>query len=76
MLWDGKFREWNEKNVRALDAIRDSLTPHNRQTLEVFRRAREQNLPFRLFQLFRSGVYRQTALGNAGLVMAALLNRI
>jgi hypothetical protein len=52
------------------------LQSNNRTTLEQFAKARSGSLRLRLYNLKRSGVYRQTLLGNLGLLMAALLRRL
>ncbi|MDX2074372.1 MAG: glycosyltransferase [Alphaproteobacteria bacterium] len=75
-LLEGKWRRWNDVQVAALQASRFLLTEENRATLDHFARARKSLLLPRLFGLYRSGIYRQTAPGNAGLLVAALLNRI
>jgi hypothetical protein len=52
------------------------LTPESARTLELFRDARRRSLLPRLVGLWRSGVRRQTAGGNAGLWLAAILGRV
>jgi len=76
MLWQGRFRGWNDSNIVALRAISHCLTPENRETLERFARAREMRLIPRLLQLKRSGIYRQTFFGNIGLVAAAVFKKL
>jgi len=44
--------------------------------LESFAKAREMSLLPRLLRLKRSGVYRQTILGNLGLVAAAIFRKM
>jgi hypothetical protein len=46
------------------------------RTLVCFREARKAALPRRLFDLSRSGVYRQTWSGNVGLYVAAMIRRL
>ncbi len=75
-LWNGRFRRWNDGNVTALREARALLTPENRVLLERFARARDLPLLPRMLHLSRCGLYRQTALGNLGLVAAALLKKI
>ncbi len=73
----GRFRSWNETNLAALRRLPEQLiTPENRRTLDLFAAARNAGLAKRLACLRRSGVYRQTMLGNLGLIAAAVLNRI
>ncbi len=76
MAWQGRFRSWNECNLAALRSMQGRLTPENREILERFEDARRRRLVPRLAQLKRSGVYRQTLLGNLGFVAAAVFNKI
>jgi glycosyltransferase involved in cell wall biosynthesis len=72
----GQFREWSEENLAGLELNSDLLTPEAMCTLVSFRDARKAALPRRLFDLGRSGVYRQTLPGNIGLYLAALMGRV
>lgn len=76
LLWQGRFRRWNDANIAALRSIEEHLTPANREILDRFARAREMSLLPRLLNLKRSGIYRQTLPGNLGLVAAAIFNKI
>jgi len=76
MLMQGRFRHWNDRNIAALRRLEDHLTPTNREILRRFSEAREQPLPARLRHLRSAGVYRQTLLGNLGLLAAALFNKL
>ncbi len=72
----GRYRTWNGKHVLALSRMSQRLTEDHRQVLDRFAQARSQSLLRRLANFWRSGIYRQTAKGNAGLVAAAVLNKI
>lgn len=72
----GRFTVWNDGNVAALDACRDLLTPAAAEMFDWFRQARTGPLPDRLVNLWRSGVYRQTALGQVSLYAAGLLGKL
>lgn len=76
LFLSGSFKVWNDTNIKALEGIRQQLTPENQKTLDQFSRARRSSFFSRLIILKRSGVYRQTLLGNLGLVAAAIFNRI
>lgn len=76
MYWQGRFRRWNDNNISALHTLRARLTPENQEILDRFARAREMTLIPRLIHLKRSGIYRQTVVGNLGLIAAAILKRI
>lgn len=76
LLWQGRFRVWNDLNIRALDSLPGKLAPQSRRSLSRFLDARNCSLPSRLARFRKSGIYRQTLLGNLGLVAAAILNKI
>jgi len=76
MLWQGRFQEWADMNVAALERIENLMTDENRKTFELFRRARKQSLLPRAGGLMHSGIYRQTLLGNIGLAVATLTGRM
>ena len=77
MMLGGRFRDWNATNIAALRRLPPHLiTPENRKTLELFAAARTAPLAKRLVYLRQSGVYRQTLLGNLGLLAAAVMKRI
>ncbi len=76
MLWQDRFKDWSDWNIRALERIADSMTEDNKETLELFRRSRQLGLLPRVCGLIRSGIYRQTLLGNIGLIVAALVKKI
>lgn len=76
MLWDGRFRNWNDSNIAGLRKLLHKLTPEHRKTLERFANARQMSLIPRLIHLKRSGIYRQTLFGNLGLIAAAILGKI
>jgi glycosyltransferase involved in cell wall biosynthesis len=73
----GRFHNTNAKNIAALNSIpKHLITAQNRTVLMLFAKATTASLPRRLIYLKRSGVYRQTLLGNLGLVIAAIIKRI
>jgi glycosyltransferase involved in cell wall biosynthesis len=76
MLIGGRFKLWNDINLLALQSIRDHLTPDNKNRLDEFSRGRKTGLLSRLISIKRSGVYRQTKLGNFGLFLACIFKKI
>jgi len=77
LLLAGRFRDWNEINTKALLGVADLLTSESKKTLELFMRARAgRNFLVRLYWLKRSGLYRQTFLGNLGLIIGLLLRKV
>lgn len=76
MQWEGHFRNWNDSNIAGLRKLQHKLTPENRKTLERFANARQMGLIPRLINLKRSGIYRQTLLGNLALIASAIFGKI
>lgn len=75
-LLSGKFRKWNDINVHALWKNRHLLTIENRRILFFFKKARNSGLIRRVYYFLRSGVFRQTMLGNLALFIGILIKRI
>lgn len=76
LLLQGRFRRWNDANIASLGEIRHLLTPENREALDRFVDARQGGPWHRLVGLKRAGVFRQTLLGNIGLVIAAAIRKL
>ena len=76
LLLRGNFRKWNEINVTALQTMRSHLTAANQGRLDAFSKGREGGLFSRLAYCRRAGVYRQSWVGNLGLMAAVVLKRI
>lgn len=72
----GRYIGWNNLNMDALGACRDLLTPDAAAKFDSFCEARHANLPQRLLGLWRSGVYRQTTIGQVTLYLAGLLGKL
>lgn len=75
-LLQGRFRGWVNANLKALQRVRHLMTPENREALDEFAAARQRWVGARLLGLWRSGIHRQTLLGNIGITLAALINRL
>ena len=75
-LLEGSFREWTSRNIAALNSIEQYLTPKNRAVLREFEAARNSGLFSRVRGIVKSGIYRQTRMGNIGLAVATLFRRI
>jgi len=76
LLWQGRFQKWADMNVAVLERIEGLMTDENRTTFELFRRSRKLSLLPRAYGLMRSGVYRQSLLGDIGLAVATLAGKI
>lgn len=76
MLFRNRFRTWNDTNTRALAPVQHLLTPENRNRFQSFLNARSGNVISRLYHLRKSGAYRQTLMGNLGLIIATVIGKI
>jgi len=76
MMLRGRYKNWNDRNIKSLQNLNFRLTPENRKILEKFAAARNRRLLPRLIGMKRSGVYRQTLVDNLGLMAAATFGRI
>jgi len=77
LLLAGRFKDWNEINIEALLRVNHLLSLESRETLQLFINTRAGNSFWaRLIQLKRSGLYRQTLLGNLGLIIGLILGKV
>lgn len=76
MLFKGRFRGWNERNLDALSSVNCPLTQESRTLVARFAELRRESALPALVGLRKSGIYRQTLLGNLGLAAAALLRKL
>jgi len=76
MLFYGRFQHWNDINLEALKTMRQHLTPENKFALDEFLKARNSPFIARQIRLRRSGIHRQTVLGNIGLFVASIFKKL
>lgn len=75
-LWQGQHSAWNSRSIAALRKLEGRPTPENRVILPRFIKAREASLIQRLINFRRSGVHRQSRIGNIGVLAAAIFRKI
>lgn len=75
-LLQGRFREWTDINLKSLLENKHLLTKSNQKVLEDFIKARQSTLLKRLYFFKKSGIYRQTLLGNFGLLVGIIFNKV
>lgn len=75
-LLHGRFRDWNDRHLAALEASAHFLTPASRATLTALQEVRRAPVVQRLPLLRQTGIYRQTRRGDIALVVAALTRRL
>ncbi len=77
LLFRGKWEEWNTLHFVVLKRLSPEMTRENRHVLAEFLKIRRAKQPLRrLRHLWQSGVYRQTAAGQVGLLVAAIFNKL
>lgn len=73
-LFQGNYRVWADQNIAALQAV--AVTSKNRALLNGFTHARNCSLMGRIVIYKRLNIYRQTLLGNLGLFIGAVFNKL
>jgi glycosyltransferase involved in cell wall biosynthesis len=76
MLKEGRFRNWIDLNVAALARLHPRMTASNRKIFDEFCSARNESFVNRVSGMARCGVYRQTFLGNLGMIAGAVAKKI
>jgi hypothetical protein len=76
MVLQGRFRNWNKKNIAALVRKSDLLSQSNYEVLSWFHKIGSARLIDRLRILGVCGLYRQTRLGTISLYIATFLNKL
>ncbi|WP_018689350.1 glycosyltransferase [Ahrensia kielensis] len=75
-VFRGRFKLWNDVNLKALECNQAYLTEVNQTRLLDFIEARRSMFFKRLFLAKRAGIHRQSFLGNCGLLFALLFNKL
>ncbi|PPK49975.1 glycosyltransferase [Marinobacter persicus] len=76
MLFRNRFKDWNQRNISALENARHLLLPENQKQLDKFIAARSGLWFLRVLKLRKSGVYRQTKIGTIALFVATIVGKI
>ncbi len=76
MLFQGRFRRWNDLHVAILKKNKALLIHENLATFQEFSKARQLKGIARFRAFIRSGVYRQTLSNNIAFYIAALVGKV
>jgi hypothetical protein len=76
MVLQGRFQNWNKKNITALVHKSDLLSELNKEVLTWFCKIGTARLMERIRILGVCGLYRQTRLGTISLYIATILNKL
>lgn len=75
-LISGQFRHWNELHLESLSNVRHLIAPENLVVLQQFSELRRMSKSSRLRTLPELKLYRQSAIGQAALIMAIIFGKI
>jgi hypothetical protein len=75
-LFQGRFRDWNDRHLHILEQHLEQLTPANAVITQEFLLWRNQDLFKRIRGFWSSPLYRQTVLGNLGLWVGVLFKKV
>jgi glycosyltransferase involved in cell wall biosynthesis len=75
-MLEGRFKLWNEKNLRVLERYRSAMTVENRELVSQFKQLRSEGLKTRVTALQTAGFYRQTLAGTLSLHVAVILRQV
>lgn len=71
-----RFRDWNTRNIEALNACHTLLTEDNNRLVEAFDYARSLKGLKAINEIESLGIYRQTTAGDKSLKLAAAIGKI
>lgn len=75
-LFNGHYKQWISLNTQALLACVELLHPKNQLILKQFVSTRNKGLLSRVIKMKKIGIFRQTLLGNLGLIAAICFKKI
>jgi glycosyltransferase involved in cell wall biosynthesis len=75
-MLEGRFKTWNEKNLRVMERYYPVMTLESRQLLTQFKQLRGKGLRTRMAALQKAGFYRQTLAGTLSLYVAVILKQV
>ena len=73
---NGNFKIQNDHNLKAIINNQNLLIKRNQIILTNFIKARKSNFLKRIFYFAKSGVYRQTLIGNIALFIGVIIKKI
>ncbi len=73
---NGNFKIQNDHNLQAIIKNQNLLIKRNQKTLTNFIKARNSFLLKRIYYFKKSGVYRQTLIGNVALFIGILIKKV
>ena len=75
-LINGSFYNWNSINISCLEFAYQSLTDENKKKLNDFKLIRSCGFLKRFIRVLNNRLYRQTRIGNIGLIIGLIFKKI
>ena len=75
-LLRGQLATWNKVHIESLNTVRNLLTLESEKELRFLIKAINTGVIFRVWFFLKSGIARQTRLGQIALVVAVILGKI
>lgn len=75
MLFQGTFRDWNASNLTAIQSLGSNVDEKSQAIIDHIYLLRSGSMRIRIKELMKLKVYRQTVIGNLGLVVAIIIRR-
>jgi hypothetical protein len=76
MLLGGSFKQWNDRNYKALSQNLGLLTEENQDILNQVIKARKSSLFPRMMGFMHAGIYRQHFFDNLALFFSGVINKL
>lgn len=76
ILFQGRFRNWNNKHVAMLEKMQELLAPESLSIFKKFAKARQLKGIERLAAFKKSGVYRQSLSNNIAFFITAMIGKV
>lgn len=77
LILKGRYQDWNNRNIKSLEAIATYMTPENKELLSNFKKMRTLRTPWdRICEMHRIGLYRQKKSDQYALYFATFLNLV
>ncbi len=74
MVLKGEYRDYNLSNFNQIEYV-NKLSNQNYKIYECYKKSVNGAILLRLFYLFKSGVYRQSFLGQLGLIISVFVTK-
>ncbi len=72
----GKYKEYNDENLRILSEFNSDLSLQNKHTLYFFRMMKNGNIFQRLISFYKSRIRRQSLLDNFAIIILLVFKRV